>query len=136
MSHCRTALVVFALAFAAFSPVFAAEPAAVDDPLAIELPLQTPAPKPTAPPCQACATGFTTSPGGGQASHWGHGSDCTSAQNDLRSQLLAAANAFCMDLDGLPRCSFQVVHTVACWWNGSQYVSDGYANFGCWIYIC
>ena len=142
MSRRRCTLAVLALvllaapALAAEPP--AAEPTAADPSLFADGGLFTPAPQPAAPPCHACATGFTTSPGGGAPSHWGYGGDCSSAQSNLRSQLLSATTAFCFDIDPdtIGRCSFSVVNTCTCYYQGGQYVVEGYANFGCWIYIC
>ena len=96
----------------------------------------TRAPKPAAPECHFCGTGFTTSPGGGAPSHWGHGADCASAQSDVRSQLLAYVNADCQNYGTAGRCSFQVVYTCSCYYQGGQWVVDAYANYGCWVYYC
>ena len=141
MSPCRCALAVLALVLAAVAPAVAAEPPAADPPAADSSlfkdgALFTPAPKPAAPECHFCGTGFTTSPGGGAPSHWGHGADCASAQSDVRSQLLAYVNADCQNYGTAGRCSFQVVYTCSCYYQGGQWVVDAYANYGCWVYYC
>lgn len=140
MSPCRCTLAVLALVLAAVAPAVAADPPAADPPAADSSlfkdgALFTPAPTPAAPPCHYCGTGFTTSPGGGAASHWGFGADCTAAQNDVRAQLLAYVNDDCQNYGTAGRCSFQMVVTW-CGWNGSQYQADAYANYGCWVYYC
>jgi hypothetical protein len=151
MRATRCVLTVLALSVAIATPAFAGDQVAGDpavvDPVAVDQvssddtspitdnPLFTPAPQPAAPPCAACFSGFTTSPGGGQASHWGFGSDCSAAQTDVRSQLLAYTTAECQSYDGYGRCGFQLVVTW-CGWNGSQYQADAYANFSCWLSIC
>ncbi len=131
MSVCRLGFAAVALCLVAVAPAFAADPS-----LFTEVPQWTPAPKPAAPPCHHCGTGFTTSPGGGAASHWGHGADCAAAQSDVRSQLLAYVNADCQNYGTAGRCSFQVVYTCSCYYQGGQWVVDAYANYGCWIYYC
>ena len=82
--------------------------------------------------CIACGGSYTASPGGGAASHWGMGSSCTTAQSDLTAQTRAAANEYCLyNVDDYGSCSLSVVVTAACFWNGSMYQVDGYANFKC-----
>ena len=101
------------------------------DPLAA---LFTPAPISLAS-CTPCIGSYTTSPGGGAASHWGMGSSCTAAQTDLTNQTRSAANAVCFDIDDYGVCSFSVVVTAACWSPSyGTYQVDGYANFKCRIW--
>lgn len=87
--------------------------------------------------CTACIGSYTTSPGGGAASHWGKGTSCAAAQTDLTSQTRSVATGFCLGIDDYGTCSFTVVVTGACWWSSDYglYVVDGYANFKCreWI---
>lgn len=123
---------VVALAFvtllgspAAFSAVAASPP---DSDLFAPEPIQTAV-------CTSCVGTYTTSPGGGAASHWGMGTSCTAAQSDLTAQTRAAANSYCLSyVDDYPSCSLTVVVTAACFWNGSTYQVDGYANFKCRIW--
>ncbi len=87
--------------------------------------------------CIACTGNYTTSPGGGAASHWGMGTSCTAAQTDLNNQTRAAANSVCYSIDDYGVCSFSVVVTGACWSPSyGTYQVDGYANFKCrvWTY--
>lgn len=147
-----TALAVLALAFAAAGPALADDPpppdpavvtdapadeaVPADDPFLPEGPLFTPAPKPMAPECHFCSSTFSTSPGGGAASHWGHGATCTDAQNDVRNQLSAYVNAICFDLGDAGRCAFSVVYTCSCYQSGGQWVIDAYATYRCWVFYC
>lgn len=139
MSALRTplaALALFALTLGA--PAFAATPPAK---IALPLPddgLQTPEPLPLAPPCSSCVSGFTSSPGGGAASHWGFGSDCTAALSDLRAQLSAYANDVCAIEGDYGRCAFSVIQTSSCFYSSGHgaYQIDGYTNFSCWISWC
>ena len=98
--------------------------------------LFTPAPKPAAPECHFCSSTLTTSPGGGAASHWGHGATCTDAQNDVRAQLSAFVNSQCLSLGDYGRCAFAVVYTCACYQQNGQYVIDAYATYRCWVNYC
>ena len=86
--------------------------------------------------CTACVGPYTTSPGSGQASHWGFGGSCSDALTDLTNQTRAAARAYCLDLDDYGTCSFSVVTTAPCWWNSGYglYQVDGYANFKCRVW--
>jgi hypothetical protein len=146
-------LAVLALAFAAGVPALADDPpppdpvvvtdapadqaAPADEPLLVpEGPLFTPAPKPMAPECHFCSSTFSTSPGGGAASHWGHGATCTDAQNDVRNQLSAYVNSICFDLGEAGRCAFSVVYTCSCYYSGGQWVIDAYATYRCWVFYC
>lgn len=108
---------------------FAAEGGALESDLFAPEPLQTAV-------CTACGGNYTTSPGGGAASHWGMGSSCSTAQSDLTTQTRAAATSFCLsNIDDYPSCSLTVVVTAACYWNGSMYQVDGYANFKCRYWV-
>lgn len=134
-------MLVVAAAMPAFAGVEeAAAPPAAEwaeaAPLFDEGPLFTPAPKPMAPECHFCSSYFTTSPGGGAASHWGHGATCTDAQNDVWAQLSTHVNNICSGLGDYGRCAFSVVYTCACYQDGGQYVIDAYANFRCWVNYC
>ena len=136
MKHlCTGALLVFAtlISPAAWSETSTAPVPASDLELAE---LFTPEPTPTAG-CWGCGGSYTTSPGGGAASHWGFGNSCTEALNDLTSQTRAAANAFCLAYEDGGTCNFRVVQTAACWWSASygKYVVDGYANFSCRVWV-
>jgi hypothetical protein len=146
MSPRRLVLAVLVLLVLASAPVFAASPAPTAAPAngaagAVQPPFDgpdfTPAPQPTAPPCSTCDH-FTSSPGGGQASHWGHGTSCTASQSDVRAQLLAYANAVCDDIGDYGRCAFAVIYTNACWYDygSGLYVTDAYTDFGCWVSWC
>lgn len=85
--------------------------------------------------CTTCAGNYTTSSGGGAASHWGMGTSCTAAQTDLTNQTRAAASSFCFGVDDYGVCSFSVVVTTACWSPSyGQYQVDGYANFKCRVW--
>jgi hypothetical protein len=126
-------------AFAAGVEEAAAPPAAGSAdaaPLFAEGPLFTPAPKPMAPVCHYCSSTLTTSPGGGAASHWGHGATCTDAENDVRAQLSAYVNTQCTELGTAGRCGFAVVFTAACYFSNGQWIADAYANYRCWVYWC
>lgn len=101
-----------------------------------EGPLFTPAPKPAAPECHFCSSTLTTSPGGGAPSHWGHGADCTAAQNDVRAQLSAFVDSQCMSLGDFGRCAFAVVYTCTCYYQNGQWVVDAYATYRCWVNYC
>lgn len=92
--------------------------------------LFTPEPIETAV-CWSCAGSYTTSPGGGAASHWGMGSSCSAAQTDFNSQTGSAANQVCWGEGAEYACAISRVVTAACFWNGSMYQIDGYANFKC-----
>lgn len=84
--------------------------------------------------CSQCVGFYTTSPGGNQASHWGLGSSCTAAANDLSTQLFIAANDDCESRGFLMgACNQQVVVLGSCWWSTQyqKYVRDGYINYGC-----
>lgn len=105
-------------------------------PLFPESPLFTPAPKPAAPECHFCSSTFTTSPGGGAPSHWGHGATCLDAQNDARAQLSAFVNDQCFSLGDYGRCAFAVVFTCSCYQQNGQYVIDAYATYRCWVNFC
>lgn len=114
------------------APATAAEPAPID----FESGLFTPAPEP-ADPCHRCMGLLrSTSPGGGAASHWGFGSSCSIALQDVTNQLWSAAADICVDDGALGACSLTVVQTAPCWWNGSQWVIDAYATFKCMQYLC
>jgi hypothetical protein len=80
--------------------------------------------------CIECVTGYTTSPSD-TASHWGKGSSCSAAQSDLDQKLLDAAEQFCGPTS-IGSCQLQVQVTAPCWHNGTEYVVDGYADFGCY----
>jgi hypothetical protein len=97
--------------------------------------LFTPAPISQAS-CIACSGSYTTSAGGGAASHWGFGSTCSAALTDLTNQTKAAANNYCLaNVDDYLSCNFAVVITGGCAWTGSQYRYDGYANFSCKVWV-
>lgn len=142
LSVCACALLVFG--FAWISPILTAQeetpavPESAQQPSLFDDALQTPAPVPMAPPCSSCVGGFTSSPGGGAASHWGFGSDCTAATSNLRSQLSNYANSVCAVEGDYGRCAFSVIHTSSCFYNPSYglYQIDGYTNFSCWISWC
>ncbi len=92
-------------------------------------------PAPISMACTTCTGSYTTSPGGGAASHWGMGTSCTAAQTDLSNQARAVANAFCYGVDDYGVCSFAVVVTGACWSPSyGQYQVDGYANYKCRVW--
>jgi hypothetical protein len=110
-------------------PVFASESAPV-----LESELFTPEAIETAV-CWSCSGSYTTSPGGAAASHWGKGSSCTAAQNDFNSQTGSAANQTCWTLGAEYACSVARIVTAACFWNGSMYQVDGYANFKCRYWV-
>ncbi len=128
MLFCLSSLLVVGVGWAAESTAVAADEPSLEELLAPEPALKA--------SCYGCATGYTTSPGGGQASHWGLGSSCALAQSSLTSQTRSAATAICADFDDYGICSFGVVVTAPCWWSSTynQYVVDGYANFGCRYY--
>lgn len=138
------ALSLFALAVAV--PAAAAGAPAAAPPVAdatetapllpAEGPLFTPAPKPAAPECHFCGSTMSTSPGGGAPSHWGHGADCTAAQNDVRAQLSAFVDSQCAGLGDYGRCAFAVVFTCTCYYQEGQWVVDAYATYRCWINYC
>lgn len=112
-------------------PIAEVQPDAGAPPALGEGPLFTPAPEQTAPQCHFCGGPFTS------PVHWGHGSDCASAQADVRAQLLDFVNADCQEWGTAGRCGFQVVYTNACWYSGGgQYTSDAYASYKCWVFYC
>jgi hypothetical protein len=110
-------------------PAFASEaPPELDSQLFVPETLETAV-------CWSCSGTYTTSPGGGAASHWGKGSSCTAATSDFNTQTFNAANFVCYGFDAEYACSVSRVVTAACFWNGSMYQVDGYANFKCRYWI-
>ncbi|MDX1997612.1 MAG: hypothetical protein SF066_07810 [Thermoanaerobaculia bacterium] len=114
--------------------VFAVPAFAGDAPLVAESDLFVPEVLETAA-CWSCSGNYTTSPGGGAASHWGKGSSCTAATNDFNNQTFTAATTSCYGLGAEYACSVSRVVTAACFWNGSMYQVDGYANYRCRFWI-
>ncbi len=104
-----------AAAAAAF-PGKAAEPDAAAD----ESPLIQPAWF-----CDNCSGNYNT------AIHWGGGSNCSLAFQNLSYQIVAAANAFCVSIGRSFSCSGGVVVTQACYYAHGQWVVDGRLNHGC-----
>ena len=126
-------------ALAAGQPAVAAPPAGAAEtgsPLPDEGPLFTPAPKLMAPECHFCSSTYSTSPGGGAASHWGHGATCTDARNDVWAQLSAYVDGYCAGVGDFGRCAFQVVYTSDCYAQNNVVVVDAYATFRCWTNYC
>jgi hypothetical protein len=146
MTSGRLALVsTLLLSLSAASPALAggegaapppAAPAVEATPAPFQSPLLTPEPLPMAPPCHFCSSTLTTSPGGGAASHWGHGATCTEAKNDVTSQLSSFVNADCTNYGTAGRCAFAVVYTSDCYAQNSVVVVDAYATYRCWVYYC
>lgn len=140
--HAALSMLFVAAAMPAFAAGVeeAAAPPAVEwadaAPLFSEGPLFTPAPKPMAPECHFCSSTFTTSPGGGAPSHWGHGATCTDAQNDVRAQLSTHVNDICSGFGDYGRCAFAVVFTCTCYQDNGQFVVDAYATYRCWVNYC
>lgn len=85
--------------------------------------------------CWSCSGNYTTSPGGGAASHWGKGSSCTAATTDFNNQTFSAATTSCYGQGAEYACSVSRVVTAACFWNGSMYQVDGYTNFKCRFWL-
>lgn len=103
-----------------------------------DLPLFSPAPETKSPPdgCgHYCIGNFTTAVNGG-ASDWGMGSSCTDAQTALNSALSNRAESNCINAGYLWVCSITTVVTGGCFFNGSMFQVDGYANYKCMAEIC
>jgi hypothetical protein len=81
--------------------------------------------------CSVCEGSYTTAVGGANpSSHWGKGSDCSAAYNDLSTQIYQAAQADCRARGYMSSCDVQVVE-LACYFSNGQYISDGYGNYSC-----
>jgi hypothetical protein len=63
------------------------------------------------------------------AQNWGFGSSCSAAQSDLASKVNAEAVGTCGTL--FQTCLGPIHYTNSCWFNGSQYQSDGYRDYSC-----
>lgn len=127
----QASFLVLALAAAT---AFAAEPATTSPSF---MALETPAPLELLPPGECryrCMGNFTTSPGGGQPSHWGMDSDCNVANTILLNELSAAADAGCWALGHDGACVVTPVITTTC--TNSNHQADGYANYKCSFEIC
>jgi hypothetical protein len=63
----------------------------------------------------------------------GTGTDCTSAQNSLNSQLQNLATSYCVNVDGdIGSCSVVIHNTTACNWVGpTTYQIQGFATHHC-----
>lgn len=82
-----------------------------------------------------CLGNFTTSVNGG-ASDWGMGSSCTDAQAALNSAVSNRAENNCTSVGYLWACSVTTVVTGGCFFNGTMFQVDGYANYKCMAEIC
>lgn len=84
-----------------------------------------------------CSGGHTTAVNGG-ASDWGMGSTCTEAQTAFSNAVRSKASSYCAGLDpeALGYCNLTEVITGGCFFNGTMFQVDGYANFGCRFYVC
>ena len=103
-----------------------------------EVPLLIPAPEAKIGGCHiVCESGFTTSPGGGQPSDWGMASDCTAAQSALTSALATRATNNCLNMGYDRRCGIVTqVTTTGCYFNGTMFQIDAYADHSCGYTIC
>jgi hypothetical protein len=105
-----------------------------------DLPLFNPAPQNKLPPPGGCRTwcalgGFTTAVNGG-ASDWGMGATCAEAQAAFSSAVRNKAANGCSNWpESLGWCNLTEV-TGGCFFNGTMFQIDGYANYGCLVVIC
>lgn len=61
--------------------------------------------------------------------HWGMGSSCTAAHNDLLAQVNQEASADC---GGVTKTCFgALVVTTSCHYEDGMYVEDGYKEYSC-----
>jgi hypothetical protein len=122
-----------------FSVLVWAGEGTVTNPVAgIEAPLFIPAPETKLPPdgCRYyCIGNFTTSVNGG-ASDWGMGSSCADAQATFNSALSSRAENNCINSGYLWACSVTPVETASCFFNGTMFQVDGYANYKCMAEVC
>jgi len=83
-----------------------------------------------------CVSGFTTAINGGP-SDWGMASTCAAAQTALTNSLFNTADANCYNrgYDGVCGTVTQVT-TTPCYFNGTMFQIDAYANHSCLREIC
>lgn len=104
-----------------------------------DLPLFSPAPQNKLPPPGGCRRwcahgGFTTAVNGG-ASDWGMGSTCAEAQAAFSSAVRSKAASACYSWSDFGWCNLTEVKGD-CFFNGTMFQIDGYANYGCMVEIC
>jgi hypothetical protein len=89
--------------------------------------LFTPAPQPMGG-CITCVGNYLTD------THWGMGTSCSEALQDLDSQVKAAARAPCQSMYGFltAPCNTQLF-PIQCWFKAEtgQWIYDGYLEYGC-----
>ena len=103
-----------------------------------DVPLFIPAPQNKLPPPGGCwyycAGGRTTAVNGG-SSDWGMGSTCTEAQTAFSNAVRSKAQDDCTGSADLGWCNLTEVKG-ACFFNGTMFQIDGYANYGCRFEVC
>jgi len=136
---CRVALLALCvMSLFAGTAAWAAESGTVANPaIGAESPLLfTPAPDLKIGGCRIrCLGTYTTAIGGGP-SDWGMGSSCAVAEPALTNALYARADDYCWNNGFDGACSVVQVTTSACYFNGTMFQTDGYANFKCSSTIC
>lgn len=121
-----------------FSVMVGADGGTVVNPVTGTEPLLfTPAPEAKLPPdgCRIfCIGGFSTSVNGGD-SDWGMGSSCAEAQAAFSNAVNGKAQSHCDSIDSLGVCNVTEVKG-GCFFNGTMFQIDGYADYGCRQEIC
>jgi hypothetical protein len=103
-----------------------------------DVPLFIPAPQNKLPPPGSCwypCVGGRTTAVNGDSSDWGMGSTCAEAQAAFSSAVRSKAQNDCDSTGDFGWCNLTEV-TGGCFFNGTMFQIDGYANYGCRVQFC